>query len=165
VSSLYKRATPRQTMVLRMIEGAVRNAAHAHPGRSIDDARIARSIAKRAAGTLTAAWPAMLAAPRVWSEGNTTSGPRGVATAARHVRSGGGSVVSAVTHDRKGASEPGWRAPVRALQRAIGAEAGNAKCAGNSEREAALVGVLRLMARYIKSEQMPDPRKRWNFEP
>ena len=58
--SLYKRANARQVRVLRIVEGAVRNASHAHPGKSIDP-RMARSIAKRAAGTLTAAWPEVLA--------------------------------------------------------------------------------------------------------
>lgn len=61
MASLYKRATPRQAQVLRMIEGACRNARDAHPGRPLDDMMI-RSIAKRAAGTLTSQWGAVLAA-------------------------------------------------------------------------------------------------------
>ncbi len=61
MSSLYKRATPSQAMVLRIVEGAIRNAAHAHPDLEIS-ARHRRSIAKRATGTLTAQWPDVLAA-------------------------------------------------------------------------------------------------------
>jgi hypothetical protein len=167
MSSLYKRATPRQAIVLRMIEGAVRNAVHAHPGRTIDDERMARSIAKRATGTLTAQWAAVLAAPRVWSDGS--SGyflDRSAAAGRSMVRRGrGNAVVGPSGHDRGGAPQRSWRAPVRALHRAIGHETGRAKRSGNTEREAALIDVLRLMARYVACEQMPDPRKRWSFEP
>src|SRR5258708_36230971 len=45
---------------MRAVEGAVLNVADAH-GRP-RDRYIARSIAKRAAGTLTASWPEVLAA-------------------------------------------------------------------------------------------------------
>lgn len=44
-----------------MIEGAVKNACDAHPGWR-PPKHFARSIAKRAAGTLTAQWPEVLAA-------------------------------------------------------------------------------------------------------
>lgn len=47
MTSLYRRATPRQAMVLRIISGAVQNAAHAHPGQ-LPDRKFARSVAKRA---------------------------------------------------------------------------------------------------------------------
>ena len=57
--SLYGRATPAQAKVLRIIEGAAFNAADAHGVPR--DTWMARSIAKRAAGTLTAQWPEVLA--------------------------------------------------------------------------------------------------------
>src|SRR5260370_35193289 len=60
MAPLYKRASPAQRRILRVVEGAVLNAADAH-GRP-RDRYIARSIAKRAAGTLTASWPEVLAA-------------------------------------------------------------------------------------------------------
>lgn len=53
MATLYKRASPQQRQILRVIEGAVRNAAHHHPEIAIPDS-FARSVAKRAAGTLTA---------------------------------------------------------------------------------------------------------------
>lgn len=63
MTSLYNRASPPQARVLRIIEGAIKNAADAH-----DEIRVSprhrRSIAKRAAGTLTAQWPDVLAASR-----------------------------------------------------------------------------------------------------
>ena len=58
--TLSKRATPSQQRILRIIEGAVLNAADAHQIKR--DERMARSIAKRAAGTLSSQWPDVLAA-------------------------------------------------------------------------------------------------------
>lgn len=60
MTTLAKRATPSQTRILRIIEGAVLNTADAH--KLERDEFIARSIAKRATGTLTAQWPEVLAA-------------------------------------------------------------------------------------------------------
>ena len=65
MSTLSKRATPLQKQMLRIIEGAVMNANHAHPGLfrpqtdkpekgDVTIERFARSVAKRAVGTLSA---------------------------------------------------------------------------------------------------------------
>jgi hypothetical protein len=54
VSTIYKRATPSQARLLRIISGAVLNTNDAHPGKYKIDARFARGVAKRAVGTLTA---------------------------------------------------------------------------------------------------------------
>lgn len=162
MSSLYKRATPRQAVVLRMVEGAVRNAAHAHPGRTFDDEHMARSIAKRAAGTLIAGWPSVLAASQVRSEGSGGQLESRSATRSRvPLRSIPGAVGGTFSHDRRGASQLTWRAPVRLLHRAIGNECGHAKKAGDTERHAALVDVLRLIACILESDGMPDPRSKW----
>ena len=59
VVTLAKRATPSQARVMRIIEGAVYNAADAHGDPR--DTWMAKSIAKRAAGTLSAQWPEVLA--------------------------------------------------------------------------------------------------------
>ncbi len=58
--TLAKRATPSQARILRIVEGAVLNASDAHAKPR--DEQFARSIAKRATGTLTAQWPDVLAA-------------------------------------------------------------------------------------------------------
>ncbi len=58
MASLYKRATKEQQQMLRIIAGAVRNAAHAH-GITLEK-NFARSVAKRAVGTLTAMAPRSL---------------------------------------------------------------------------------------------------------
>lgn len=60
MAAIWKRATPPQYRMLRIIAGAVRNAAHAH--RHDLPNSFARSVAKRAVGTLTADWPDVLAA-------------------------------------------------------------------------------------------------------
>lgn len=52
MSSLYKRANPVQKRMLRIIEGAVLNTLDAHP-EITDKNRFARSVAKRAVGTLS----------------------------------------------------------------------------------------------------------------
>lgn len=54
MSSLYKRANPTQRKMLKIIEGAVRHAHNVHPVGSIEIERFARSVAKRAVGTLSA---------------------------------------------------------------------------------------------------------------
>jgi hypothetical protein len=63
VTTLYKRASPPQHRVLHIIEGAIKNASDAHKEIKVS-LRHRRSIAKRAAGTLTAQWPEVLAATR-----------------------------------------------------------------------------------------------------
>jgi hypothetical protein len=72
--TLYKRATPAQARILRIVEGAVKNAADAHPELKISP-HYRRSIAKRAAGTLTAQWPDVLAAKRSLSESGDARTP------------------------------------------------------------------------------------------
>ena len=59
LTSLYNRATPSQSRILRAVEGAIKNTCHAHPDLKIS-ARDARSISKRAAGTLSAQWADVL---------------------------------------------------------------------------------------------------------
>ena len=62
MASLYKRASPREALMLRIISGAVLNTADAHPGKYNIDAKFARGAAKRAVGTLSASWADLLAA-------------------------------------------------------------------------------------------------------
>lgn len=60
--TLYKRATPTQRQILRIIEGAIKNAGDAHPEIKQLTPRMVRSIAKRAAGTLSSQWAEVLTA-------------------------------------------------------------------------------------------------------
>jgi hypothetical protein len=104
--TLYKRATPSQARILRAVEGAVKNAADAHPEMKFDR-RFARSVAKRAAGTLTAQWPDVLAAREVPSE---TPDPGAVRTARRSWP-----VSPGCNAGRRGARLPTAGAPLRRL--------------------------------------------------
>lgn len=60
MASLWKTATPSQYRMLRIIAGAVKNTADAHNCPVPEN--FARSVAKRATGTLMAQWPDVLAA-------------------------------------------------------------------------------------------------------
>jgi hypothetical protein len=60
MTTLSNRLTPRQAMVMRMIEGSIRDAVNAHPDWNFDP-RFVKSIAKRATGTLTSQWGDVLA--------------------------------------------------------------------------------------------------------
>ena len=81
MTTLSKRATPSQRRILRAVEGAVKNVADAHPEHRLTP-NIGRSIAKRAAGTLTAQWPDVLAAKAIRRQDGSRDGlisrdPRG----------------------------------------------------------------------------------------
>lgn len=53
MATLYKRADKIQARMLRIVEGAVHNALHAHSHKEISNERLARSVAKRAVGTIS----------------------------------------------------------------------------------------------------------------
>lgn len=122
-------------MVYRMIEGACRNTISAHPN-AILNAQLARSIAKRAAGTLTSGWRRVLAAPLVWSEGDSAqTGSERVAVRRR----ANGHGVGGVSHSE--------RHTLLRLHEDIGHMAGAAKRSGQTERGQALIDVLRMIAK------------------
>lgn len=150
MTTLAKRSTPRQAQVMRMIEGACRNAAHAHPGRVLDET-MARSIAKRATGTLTSQWGQVLAAPLVWSDGSDGKvANRPVAGVGRIYPSSGRSDAIVCNCGGRGASHLSWRTPLQKLHKAIGIKCGAAKRAGQDERASALVEVLRMIGEAMK---------------
>jgi hypothetical protein len=136
MASLYNRATPSQVRILRIVEGAIKNAADAHPELDIRPHH-RRSIAKRAAGTLTAQWPEVLAA------------------ASRAPESGVGLTVSRPhrqsSHRMKavgrGAAEGYQRFPLRRLIAEIARPIRDLKLSGQTERARAFVDVLRTIHR------------------
>ena len=79
MASLYKRKTRKQALALKIIEGAVRNAAYHHLDNPLPS-YFARSVAKRAVGTLTAVWPDVLAPDGA----SQNSGAREAGTPDRH---------------------------------------------------------------------------------
>lgn len=132
MASLYNRATPQQARILRAVEGAVKNAADAHPEIQISP-RHRRSIAKRAAGTLTAQWPAVLAA-------TGPSGKSAVATTTGDARS-----AQSARSASRGAENLAIRVPMRRLIRLISQEIGPLKREGRMERAEAFIDVLRMI--------------------
>ena len=122
--------------IFRAVEGAVINTAHGHPRWKITD-EMARSIAKRATGTLTAQWPDVSAARTQPSEANGSASmavhwpPR-----RRYAR----------TTKRRAATRPkARRGPLFKLWKLVSLEVGTAKRAGDEKRAAALIDVLRLI--------------------
>lgn len=145
MTSIARRATPAQAMIMKMVKGAVVNAMDSHPGWPCDP-RLATSIAKRAAGTLTAQWPDVLAAekrPSETADARPTSAPL-PGTSDPATRPGEGAASSMTRR----------RASLRYLHNAVGALAGHAQHAGQYERQRALVDVLRMIAA-LENEMPP----------
>lgn len=135
MTSLYKRATPSQARVLRIIEGAVKNTTDAHPGLEIRPHH-RRSIAKRAAGTLTAQWPEVLAAT-----GPSGSGEAVTLTPPRRRSSDRTKAIGREAH--MGTT----RFPLRQLVSEISRQITPLKAAGDTVRADTLVVVLRIIHR------------------
>ncbi len=136
MASLYNRATPSQRRILRVIEGVCKNVADAHPDYQISP-RAAQSIAKRAAGTLTAQWPDVLALRSAMS----VSGERARFEPA----------VAPVSDFRKGpvrgSRQVSSRAPLRALRKELQILVKPAKLSGQMERAETLIDVLKMIAK------------------
>ncbi len=136
MTSLYRRATPPQRRVLRIVEGAVKNALDAHPRAAVPH-NFARSVAKRATGTLTAQWPDVLAA-RMPSDraGSDLVKARPVKSHLRQASQRGSSYLLRRTPP----------CPFKKLYTRLGAMAGFARKAGNEKRAAAFADALRVIA-------------------
>lgn len=147
MATLYKRATPSQAQILKIIEGAVKNAHDAH-GLEFDP-RLARSIAKRAAGTLTAQWPEVLARNARQDVGRHTM------TLASN--SGGAeSLVSAPNGSGANPDRPGRHltsskvSPLTVIIRDLSSQIKALEHAGLEQRSEAFIYVLRLIHRLRK---------------
>lgn len=132
--------TPAQEKIFRAVAGAVVNAAHGHPDWKLNKT-IARSIAKRAAGTLCANWPEVLAARLLSERGESCP----ISRPPRAPRGSG--------RAKRGASLVKRRSPFNLVHNAVGAMAGEAKRTGQPERAEALIEVLRLVAKLRDQEQ------------
>ena len=118
---------------MKAVGGAIKNAADAHPDWRIDR-RFIYSASKRAAGTLTAEWPEVLAAR----------------LARRQERNPRRSVIRG---PRRGdVSGLQRRSPLKTVWKMLAAEAGKAKQAGDVDRLAEIVGALRLIAEFQRRE-------------
>lgn len=143
--TLYKRATPPQARILNIIEGAIKNVAD-KSGREFD-LRYARSVAKRACGTLTAQWPEVLATvvpPPGWESKAQLSDAMIPTTICQ------GTPRSEPSHPAKrakaGRSQFTRPSPLRLLERDIARQMRDIKNSGNVERAAAFIDILRLIS-------------------
>lgn len=137
MASLYRRANPAQARVLRIVEGAVKNASDAHPELKISPQH-RRSIAKRAAGTLTAQWPDVLAA-RGSSDSREPEGTSGRGQSAHSAKPSG-----------RGGCQVRTASPLRRLEQMLCRPLSAMKAAGETERVAAYVEVLRMISELRK---------------
>ena len=97
MTTLANRATPAQHRIMRVIQGACINAGHAHPQAGMTPS-FARSIAKRATGTLSALSPGVLAGqPVSMAIGKCPAGSQAVQTHPYCAAEGGGSLDKAPT--------------------------------------------------------------------
>lgn len=140
--TLYRRATPRQAAVLRIVEGAVRNAMDAHPDYGkMDRDRFARSVSKRAAGTLTATWPSVLARATASEDGGGSAFAPPSAGHTFHGR------CRAQIAKRDGAvSEVQRHRAIRDAMEIIGKQVGRLRREGHTEVKEALIAAMRLLA-------------------
>jgi hypothetical protein len=155
--TLSKRATPSQDRMLRIIEGAVLNAFDSKgiPRNPV----FARSIAKRAAGTLSAQWPEVLSANTTPTEGHpvnhatgaqerrVTSRPRRERVTANDGETGA-QIVSAPA--RRGSSQVIRRSPLLALRRQLAMEMWQIRRDGDDGWIDAYVEVLRKIDRLAR---------------
>jgi hypothetical protein len=155
MASLYKRANMRQERILRVVAGAVKNALDAHPKAKIDR-KFARSVAKRAAGTLTAQWPEVLALPRAASVCALSKIQEGGAATMSRIQRGGATGSS--EHPRGAGyarASRGWggsdvieaRPSFKRLHKELSKIAGEYRRAGEIEPYNAIVRVLRLVSK------------------
>jgi len=125
--------------MLKIIEGSVNNAFDAHG--QVRNPRLARSIAKRATGTLSSQWGDVLALASSVSES-------GVVTIANSHADLGPLRVKAVT--RRGASHLRRRSPLVKLWKSIAMQVGSLRRSGQTERADAYVEVLKMVASLLR---------------
>ncbi len=136
MATFLKRSSARQRRVFRAVAGAVENVRRAHP-EWIQDSRAAGSVTKRAAGTLTAAWPEVLAVSPRWAPSERGSRVVAGCPATRNGESlsrggGRGSLLAS--------------APIRSAVKRLSLLAGRARREGQGELLEGLVEVLRILA-------------------
>lgn len=132
---------------MRIVAGAVINAAHGHPEVQIGP-QFARSVAKRAAGTLTAQWPDVLALPAAYAgapEAQSGCTLNHSGALASHALRGQESRASQTEKAPRGKGERRSRPSLRFLHNALG----NAAMRARREGDAALLADLRTALRAV----------------
>lgn len=118
MATLWKRASRNQMKLLHAVYGAVINEADAH-GRIRNETQ-ARSISKRAVGTISALWPDVLVAASSPLSGGVAVGLDAAISNVGHTRSCPTCARRVAKHDAKrGGVSKGIKAPLRQLIRQI----------------------------------------------
>ncbi len=147
MSSLWKRASPREVKVLRIIAGAVLNTNDAHPGRYVVDAKFARGVAKRAVGTLSAQWSGVLAVGISRSSVAVPSELTRAGLLGTHIRK---------SRRRKAdlfAPSAGSLAPIKLAEKEIARRIKPARLSGETARADALVEALKVLGHFRKEAE------------
>ncbi len=147
MSTLWKRASGAQEWMLVIVAGAVINAAHSHPGK-MPDKQFARSVAKRAVGTISAHMPELLAANR---ESGEPSGSRRLSNGRRRHRRLSTKGVET------GRSESVKAAPFTALCRKLGNQKWKLRTAGDTEGLTCLNQAIAALAPMARRERGKPP--------
>ncbi len=144
MSSLWKRSTGPQYRMLKIVSGAVLDAANAHPEKKPDKI-FARSVAKRAVGTISAQWVELLAADTTvdLSSGRWRSQS---SKACRHRRSLG-------TSGEKGRPQFTKAAPFAALCKRLGRMIMPARMSGDDEGAKAILAAIKALAPMVRRER------------
>jgi hypothetical protein len=143
MTSLYKRATPSQRRILRAVEGTVKSASDAHPSVRMPH-NFARSVAKRAAGILSAQWPEVLSAS---FNGRIDRLERQAFEPPGH------GAIRCASRVGRGPPQTPRRSPLPALWKALAQQIGPLKAAGQYEKAAAFVEVLKMIAAIQRGER------------
>lgn len=142
MSSLWSRASPRERAALRIVAGAVINARDAHPNAAVDR-KFARSVAKRAIGTLSSQFEDVLAA----SNRRPSSAEREITGNALRRRSNLFKIC------KRGPAKGFYRwPPLARAVKSIAWEVSLAKRAGNAPRAEAMIDCLRIIAKMVARE-------------
>lgn len=139
----HERASRYQAQLYKVIAGAVINTVHAHPKWKIDK-RFARSIAKRAAGTLSAQWPEVLAVEP--SDSDRIAFVKPVAPDLRAYDARKLGLCERLVNSHNGRVSHVRHSPIlKRLKKTVGRMAGDARRDGLPERTSAIIDVLRLI--------------------
>jgi hypothetical protein len=139
MSSLYKRANGPQQRMLAIVSGAVLNALHAHPEAPVDR-QFARSVAKRAVGTLSAQWPEVLAA-----QASPSGSAERLVTGRRR--------KSAYSDERTGGAPDAQRSPVSVVVHRMGRMIGQMRGRGDPEAADAIIAAIKCLAPILRRDR------------
>lgn len=147
MTTLYRRATPSQRVLTKIIEGSIKNALDSHPGKREFTVNMVRSITKRAVGTLTANWPDVLAAKDYFLA--LSERARGLM-----LRGPSPSKSKRLTASKRGASQAGSRrSPLLKLHKDISRQMRFIKDSGNAERAQAMIDVMRMISNLSRNHE------------